>query len=244
MSGRGRGRALPGRVFALAALVAIVLAAAAPARAGEPATLRAQVEALARSNDFVLEGSDNIGDGAAMLVSGDPAARLAKLLADHDFVLIRDGSGRIAKLTVLGSRARPAAEDDRSSAIQTSRHGAEHYVEALLEGRGGAPRRLRMLLDTGASTVVLPASMMSTLGFGTADTEEVTLQTAGGLAKGRLGTLGLVRVGRAEASSVAVAFLPDDRLGGKPLLGMSFLSRFIVVIDDAANLVRLESRAK
>ena len=63
---------------------------------------------------------------------------------------------------------------------------------------------------------------------------------AGGIAKGRMGVLERVRVGNAEA----VSSLPDERLGGKRLLGMSFLSRFVVVIDDATGVVRLEPRAE
>ena len=205
-------------------------------------TLREQVEALARSSAFVLEGSSNIADGQVMLVSGDPATAVARLLADHDFVLIRDAAGRIAKLTVIGP-SRPA-EEPGGNAVVTSRKGAEHYVEATLIGHLGGPRSAALMLDTGASTVVLPESMMAPLGFDERNTETVTLQTAGGLAKGRLGTLETVRVGNAEAGSVAVSFLPDRYLGGKRLLGMSFLSRFVVVIDDAANLVRLEPRAR
>lgn len=228
-------RTLGAAVLALATLIGGV-------GAQQIQSLRDQVESLARKGDFVLEGSRNIEDGQVMLVSGDTATRITRLLADHDFVLIRDNAGRIAKVTVIG----PSRPTDKApgAAVKTSRHGAEHYVEAILVGRGGSPRSAALMLDTGASTVVLPASMMADLGFGERNTKEVTLQTAGGLTKGRLGVLDLVRVGNAEAGSVAVSFLPDERLGGKRLLGMSFLSRFIVVIDDAANLVRLESRAK
>ena len=59
-----------------------------------------------------------------------------------------------------------------------------------------------------------------------------------------MGIVERVRGSNAEAVSVAVSFLRDERLGGKRLLGMSFLSRFLVVIDDAAGVVRLEPRAE
>ena len=236
-----------GRLARILVLAVLALAGPGIAAGGAGAqdaapiqTLRDQVESLARTGAFLLEGSSNIENGQVMLVSGDIAARITRLLADHDFVLIRGDAGRIAKLTVIG----PSRPPDKalSGAVRTSRHGAEHYVEATLVGRGGVPKTAALMLDTGASTIVLPVSMMADLGFGERNTEEVTLQTAGGLTKGRLGVLEMVRVGNAEAGSVAVSFLPDERLGGKRLLGMSFLARFVVVIDDAANLVRLEPR--
>ena len=38
---------------------------------------------------------------------------------------------------------------------------------------------------------------------------------------------------------MAVTFIDDDRLGGAMLLGMSFLGRYRLTIDDAANRIVL-----
>jgi aspartyl protease family protein len=42
-------------------------------------------------------------------------------------------------------------------------------------------------------------------------------------------------VGNVSANDIKVILIPDDRLGNTMLLGMSFLERFKVTIDDARN---------
>jgi aspartyl protease family protein len=59
---------------------------------------------------------------------------------------------------------------------------------------------------------------------------------------GKLGKLGSVRVGDVVSEGVAVTFLPDDRLGGNKLLGMSFLGRFQVTIDDTNRQIILVTK--
>ncbi len=91
------------------------------------------------------------------------------------------------------------------------------------------------MVDTGASTVVLPASMSTQLGFRPEDLVDGIAHTASDRVKAKIGFLKSVRVGNILANDIKVALMPDDRLGNTMLLGMSFLERFKVTIDDARN---------
>ena len=95
---------------------------------------------------------------------------------------------------------------------------------------------------TVTSTVVLPASMTEPLGFDPDDLEDGWSQTANGKVAVRRGTLDIVRVGTMEVEDVAVSFIADEQLRGLSLLGMSFLGRFRVVIDDDNNQIILMSK--
>ncbi|MBA3493974.1 MAG: retroviral-like aspartic protease family protein [Gammaproteobacteria bacterium] len=55
----------------------------------------------------------------------------------------------------------------------------------------------------------------------------------------KLGVLKSVRLGEISVNDVKVTFISDDRLGNTMLLGMSFLERFNVTIDDAHNALIL-----
>ena len=57
-----------------------------------------------------------------------------------------------------------------------------------------------------------------------------------------LASLRSVRVGDAEARDVAVTFVEDGQLGGKQLLGMSFLGRFRMTFDGRTGALEFESR--
>jgi aspartyl protease family protein len=99
-----------------------------------------------------------------------------------------------------------------------------------------------LLVDTGASTVVLPNSMMEELGFKPNELRDGESQTAAGSVNVKLGQLYSVQVGHAHLRDVAVGFIDDDKLGEQPLLGMSFLGRFRLTIDDENNRVMLLTR--
>ena len=51
----------------------------------------------------------------------------------------------------------------------------------------------------------------------------------------KIGLLRSVRIGAVSADNVEVSFIADAELSGNRLLGMSFLQRFKMTIDDAAN---------
>lgn len=120
--------------------------------------------------------------------------------------------------------------------VQTRRHGSHHVVEAQISGPGGNIVEVTLLVDTGATMVVLPASMMETLGYNEFQLRTGLVQTARGRSKVKIGELHTIEVGGPEnpaaAEDVEVAFVRDSHLGSMGLLGMSFLGNFRVTLDD------------
>ena len=88
------------------------------------------------------------------------------------------------------------------------------------------------VLDTGASFVSVTKSFANKAKLSADIKDEVTLQTANGLADGLLATANSIQVGNAYSTFVPVVVVDDAKLGSEDgvsgLLGMSFLSRFVV----------------
>lgn len=130
--------------------------------------------------------------------------------------------------------------------IKTERRGANHMVSGEITGPGGAPVPVRLVVDTGASLVVLPASMIEKLGFEAADLTVDRAQTARGRVLMRRARVDAISIGGPRnpvtLRNVEVAFIRDSYLGGMALLGMSFLGRYRVIIDQRRNEMTLVSR--
>jgi aspartyl protease family protein len=111
-----------------------------------------------------------------------------------------------------------AVIDRQHGELRLARNRAGHYVaDGEIDGR-----RVRFLLDTGATWVALSTDLARELGLkrGAA----VTLQTANGDALGYQTRLASVRVGPIELHNVA-ALVTDGMDNDTVLLGMSFLNR-------------------
>ncbi len=159
-----------------------------------------------------------------MATDGPLAARLATLLAGHNHIVRNDPTGRVAKVIVLETRPL----------------GAHHQVEARLTGPDGAVWEVLLIVDTGATTLVLPSSWMARLGFAPGDLSPGRVRTAGGLVATRTGRVATVKIGRARRDGVA--FIDDAQLGDKALLGMSFLGQFRFELDRTGNRLVLFAR--
>lgn len=231
------------RTGLVAAGLALLLCLGSAAKAADAppadASLHAQIAALARANGFRLVGGDRIAQAAPIEASGSLEDRIRMLLEGHNFAIVRGDSGGIAAVHVAGAKG-PPPERTAKVSVKTVRLGANHFLDAVIMGRRPERRRVRLMVDTGASKVILPMSMMGPLGFRPGDVTEATLQTANGEITGKSGVLRSIEVGGAFQRDVAVAFVDDAGLGDTKLLGMSFLSRYILTIDDTANLITLE----
>ena len=202
-------------------------------------SLRDQLETMASQQGFKIYGIEALQDRDGSSESGGNAnERLESLLKGYNYLLLHDGTGQISELRILGPH--PSAEElERRVSVKTTRRGSHHLVETLLVGPRGARRKLPLLIDTGASSVVLPSSMIEELGFESAELYEGVSQTAAGPVPVMLGQLHTVQVGHARKRNVTVGFIEDAMLGEQHLLGMSFLGHFRLTIDDDDNRVLL-----
>ncbi len=99
----------------------------------------------------------------------------------------------------------------------------------------------RMIVDSGATIVSLPASTAAELGVTIpADAPVLRLVLADGREiPGRAVTLAKVRIGQFEAENVQAAVLDAVATNAEPLLGMSFLGNFKFEIDVADKSLKL-----
>jgi len=206
----------------------------------EPNDLRSRLERLAAESNFAIGGLEWIGPEAARDERGSVPDRLNSLLRDYNYVLIYDGRGGIEKVLITShktseARGSEAKDSSDSVTVYTVRVGSHHQVEAAITGANGTARSVRLIVDTGASSVVLPASMIVELGFAQEDLKAGMSRTVNGPVPIVVGMLPSVRVGAASADNVKVSFVADEKLHGVMLLGMSFLQRFRMTIDDERN---------
>ena len=203
--------------------------------------LRTQVQQLSVRHNFSVRGLDTLGDDPGKRADGDAREQVSMLLSAFSYVLLTHSSGDIDRL-VITSRIRPEEPNQRGVYVKTTRRGSHHRIRATLVGPAGNPQSLMLLVDTGATMIVLPQTMSRTLGFSDDDLRDGWSQTANGKVRTKQGILQSVQVGQVVAEDVAVSFVDGDALSDNPLLGMSFLGRFRVTIDDKNERLILISR--
>jgi aspartyl protease family protein len=221
------------------ALLICLLGAQASWAAGP--SLRGQLRKLAQESGFTVEGLERLGPEPAQTVNGDTRERIQKLLQDYNYLLIGGPGGKIERVSITSLKD-PNAKPRFNPAVSTTRFGAHHQVQATVTGPGETPVSVNLIVDTGATTLVLPDSMIESLGFRPEQLQNANSQTASDTVPVRVGVLKTVRVGQVTANDVQVSFFPDQRLGDTRLLGMSFLNRFKFSLDDQNNELVLESK--
>lgn len=99
----------------------------------------------------------------------------------------------------------------------------------------------RMVVDSGATLVSLPASTAKELGIVVpVDAPEMSLVMADGRTiPARAVRLDRVRVGEFEATGVTAAVLDESAAGAEPLLGMSYLGNFKFEIDTSQKTLKM-----
>ena len=130
--------------------------------------------------------------------------------------------------------------------IKTNRNHGHHVVRVALIGPNGETHMKSLLVDTGATEVILPASMIDTLGFKPRQLAEANVQTANGVIPAWRGKLNSIELGGPERSEVVervyVLFVDDEALGGTALLGMNVLRNYNVTFLDSENQILLDKR--
>jgi aspartyl protease family protein len=229
---------------ALAFVCALVAAFACLPRAeAAEGGLRGQLRALAASEGLSVTGLDRVDQARAvdLPAAGDVTQRLEALLRGYNYAILYKADGRVDGVRILGV-GRAGLPKITEVAVPAQRNGSHHMVDAVLAGPTGLWVSQRLMLDTGASTIVLPTSAIPGLGFRPGDLTDGMVETAGGKVEAKTGTLAQVTIGQAVERDVAVTFIPDEKIGQAALLGMSFLDRFQVTIDDQANRIILNAK--
>ncbi|MFD2110936.1 retropepsin-like aspartic protease family protein [Thiorhodococcus fuscus] len=237
----------------------MVYAQGAPSRSGQ-VEVAVELEHLMSEHGFKVRGIEQT-QGALGHIAGDELrARLDTLLEAFDHIIVQAPGGGVERVIILGEKSAyvpppmvtsvdGASETDDGGAskgdeivLGTTRKGSSHAVTLTLEGVGGQKAEESLLIDTGADQVVLPVSLMSTLGMSPSSTRSQSVQTANGSVEAYVGKLSAIWLGETRISDVEVAFIDDQRLGGNSLLGMSVLGRFRMTIDDEKNQLTLASK--
>src|SRR5215468_4705114 len=86
--------------------------------------------------------------------------------------------------------------------LKTSRNGPHHIIRAALVGPNGHTQLVSFIVDTGATDVILPASMIARLGFRESELYAISVQTAHGVTDGRRGFLRSLELGGPDVSDV------------------------------------------
>jgi aspartyl protease family protein len=229
--------------------LALLLSLLAPlaALAAASSTLTEQIQQLGRQHGFEVSGLRHTEELPAEAASGGPVEQIKQLLKGFNYVLVGPPERKPERLIILSRKSAappPPPEPEVAPAvgetsIPTERQGAHHMVQATLRGEGGNEVPVTLMVDTGASLVVLPSSLAPTLLADPAKLQTATVQTAKGRVEARVGKLPSMRIGDQEVAEVEVGFIEDPLLGGHALLGMSVLGRFKITLDQQQNALIL-----
>ncbi|MEM7251186.1 MAG: retropepsin-like aspartic protease [Pseudomonadota bacterium] len=200
---------------------------------------REQIQAFAEDNGFEVRQLQKIGPGAERFLSGGINDQLRQLLSGYGFVMLQDDDGKPETVIVVGPREEPAND----VIVATRREGVHQLVDVVLVGPGGKRLSVDLLVDTGASTVVLRNSAMEALGISPEVLETGIAITANGEVEARIGTLPTLLLGGVKVDDVRVSFVPDEGLIGRQLLGMSVLGRYRFTLDERNGRLILDPSA-
>jgi aspartyl protease family protein len=241
-------------------LVACLLAALPALARAERVPVPDTLDRLARDGGFEVTGLDKAKDAYGRDEGGDTYPRLKGLLDDFNHVIVQSPGGGVARVIIISRKTAwvpppppeapgAASGADQSPAdpggdivVATERRGTSHRVSVGLEGERGKRVEQVLTVDTGADFVVLPASLLGSLGIQRQGLEGREVQTANGKTAAQLGRLAAIWFGDRKVANVQAAFIDDAKLGGSALLGMSVLSRYRMTIDDEANRLTLGAK--
>jgi aspartyl protease family protein len=206
---------------------------------GAGTTLSDRLQDIAERQGFAIKGLKRL-EQVSVSNGGESLPDIRRLLKNYDYVMELAGPDRIRKLIILGKkRPKPARleqpDNPQEIVVATTRQGEHHLVEVTLSGNDGAELPLTLMVDTGASLVVVPESAAEALNLHPEQFEERPLQTAKGKMQARVGRVAGIRLGAAEVPDVEVALVEDGQLGGTGLLGMNVLGRYLFILDDEKN---------
>lgn len=243
------------RLFVIAALLAAwgVIHAAPPAAQVD---VKSALERIMARHKFEIRGIEQTADAKGRIEGGNLLDRLHRLLENFDHIIVTAPGGRIERVIILGEKVayvppqlviESDGDGDTSDSsgdivLPTQRKGAAHIVTLTLEGPNKQRVQQSLLIDTGADQVVLPTSLIASLGLAPNTLSNQSVQTANGTVQAQVGTLAAIWLGDQRLTDIGVAFIDDQRLGGQALLGMNVLGRYQMTIDDENSRLTLSSK--
>jgi aspartyl protease family protein len=204
-------------------------------------TIAQQLQQLAWKHEFPIRGLEKLETKEADAGSGSLLTRVKTLLNDYDHAIVHASPDIIRRVIIIGkkNRAPEAAAGGEENVLPTRRSGDHHLVTATLNGNGAKSLQIELMIDTGASLVVLPSSKIVELGLAAESLQTRELQTAQGKVQANVGKIDSLTLGTAELKAVEVAFIDDESLGDNALLGMNVLGRYLFILDDERNELTL-----
>ena len=139
----------------------------------------------------------------------------------------------------MSERAREMEADFKKDIVNYVSEDNQVVVDALINNIVLA----RLIVDTGASIVVISKDVGERLGItdDAVDADLEIIMANGTSVNAKPVTLKSIKVGNAEVKNVQAAILEGNVIGGSDgLLGMSFLSNFVVSVDTSSKKLILE----
>ncbi|MEI6267717.1 MAG: retropepsin-like aspartic protease [Methylococcaceae bacterium] len=202
----------------------------------DPDDLYKQIQSLQSLMAIKITGLEKIQNDEKILARGSLEEQLEQLLASYNHIVSRNGKGQIEHIVIVNKKQKTDVE---SIILPTTLQGNHFMVSVAISGLGGNWQTLDMIIDTGADLVVLPESMIPKLGLANSAFTHHKMQTANGTTDAKIGLLQELRVAGETVENVEVAFIADQLLGKNSLLGMSFLGRYQINIDDKSQMITL-----
>ncbi len=204
--------------------------------ADNPDDLYKQIQSLQSLMAIKITGLEKIQNEEKVFARGSLEEQLEQLLASYNHIVSRNAKGQIERIVIVNKKQKTDVE---SIILPTTLQGNHFMVSVAISGLGGNWQTLDMIIDTGADLVVLPESMIPKLGLANSTFTHHKMQTANGTTDAKIGLLQELRVGGETVENVEVAFIADQLLGKNSLLGMSFLGRYQINIDDKSQMITL-----
>jgi clan AA aspartic protease (TIGR02281 family) len=137
---------------------------------------------------------------------------------------------------VMSRALKKMGKDFRQDRVVMDRAGMHMIADVLINGAVHA----RLIVDTGASSMILSPSIVKNLGPGVIRRGMVKTTVADGrVVPAEMIELDSVSVGGTSARHVTAVSMPSDLSGVDGLLGMSFLGRFSFETDPEAGVLIL-----
>jgi len=221
--------------------------------AAKPRSLAGQLQLMSLEQGFEISGLEQIDLAAppAEMEEGTVTQQIRSLLRGYDHVIVHRSKKHIDRLMILGVKRAappPMAPDPTTAAnenvIPTRRQGEHHLVTATLRGAEKGALQLELMVDTGASLVVLPNSAATQLGLDPTQLDTREMQTVKGTLEARIGRIGAIELGNTHLKQIDAAFVEDESLEGIGLLGMNVLGRYLFILDDENNRLTLIPEGK